>query len=238
MKRREALFTMAALAGSTMVPIADAEIVSGAQPWTGGQVSLPTDITPTQAPSFFTQAEFDTAGALAERIIPADELSISGKDAGCATFIDRQLAGSYGKADTLYRMGRFVKGTPEQGTQSPLTPAERWRHGLAAIDAYCQAQFSRNFTGLTGEQQDALLSSMEKGTVNLGADVEVQVLFEQILQNVREGFLADPIYGGNKEMASWKMIGFPGAQYDFRPLLDQTAQKLNIIPISLIDNKL
>lgn len=238
MKRRDALFTMAALAGSTIVPIADAEIVNGAQPWTEGQVSLPTDITPTTALRYFTQAEFDTAAAMAERIIPADELSIGGKDAGCATFIDRQLAGSYGKAATLYRMGRFIKGTPEQGTQSPLTPAGRWRQGLAAIDAYCQAHFQKNFTGLTGEQQDALLSSMEKGAVDLGADVEVQVLFEQILQNVREGFLSDPIYGGNKEMASWKMIGFPGAQYDFRPLLDQTAQKLNIIPISLIDNKL
>ena len=238
MKRREAISTMAALAGSTVVPLAQADVISGGQPYAVGQVSLPSDITPTAALSFFTQAEFDTVGVLAERFIPADELSVSGKDAGCATFVDRQLAGGYGKGVTLYRMGRFIKGTPEQGTQSALTPAERWRQGLAAMDTYCQAHFSKNFSALTGDQQDALLSSMEKGSVNLGADVEVQVLFEQMLQNVREGFLSDPIYGGNKEMASWKMIGFPGAQYDFRPLLDQTAQKLNIIPISLIDNKL
>jgi len=238
MKRREALSSMAALAASAAVPLAQADVVSGAQPWTAGQVSLPTEITPTSALSYFTQAEFDAVAVMAERFIPADELSISGKDAGCATFIDRQLSGEYGKGATLYRMGRFVKGTPEQGTQSALTPAERYRQGLAAIDAYCQAHFGKPFVGLNGEQQDALLSSMEKGTVDLGSGVEVQPLFEQILQNVREGFLSDPLYGGNKDMVSWKMIGFPGAQYDFRPLLDKTAEKLNIIPISLIDNKL
>jgi gluconate 2-dehydrogenase gamma chain len=218
--------------------LAQAEALSGGQPWTAGQVSLPEGMTPTTTLTYFTQAEFDAVAVMAERFIPADELSMSGKDAGCATFIDRQLSGDYGKGATLYRMGRFVKGTPEQGTQSALTPAERYRQGLAAIDVYCQTHLGKPFVGLNGEQQDALLSSMEKGTVDLGSGVDVQPLFEQILQNVREGFLADPIYGGNKDMVSWKMIGFPGAQYDFRPLLDKTAEKLNIIPISLIDNKL
>lgn len=61
--------------------------------------------------AFFTQHEFDTAAAMADRLIPADDLSIGGKEAGCATFIDRQLASDYGKGATLYRLGRFVKGT-------------------------------------------------------------------------------------------------------------------------------
>ncbi|MEJ5173829.1 gluconate 2-dehydrogenase subunit 3 family protein, partial [Erwinia sp. MYb416] len=43
---------------------------------------------------------------------------------------------------------------------------------------------------------------------------------------------------GNKEMTSWKMLGFPGARYDFRDLLSKKGQKLNIIPTSLIDNTL
>jgi len=85
--------------------------------------------------------EFQTTEAIAERLIPTDALSIGGKEAGCATFIDRQLAGDYGKGATLYRLGRFVKGTYEQGTQSALTPADRWRKGLVAIDEYSQAQF-------------------------------------------------------------------------------------------------
>jgi gluconate 2-dehydrogenase gamma chain len=239
MQRREALTTMLALAASAALPAANAERVSGGQPWTPGEVALPElPLAPPDSLAYFTQAEFDIVGAMAERLIPGDALSISGKDAGCATFIDRQLAGGYGSAATMYRLGRFIKGTPEQGTQSPLTPAQRYRQGLAALEKHCQATFGKGFAQLAGEHQDSLLSAMEQGRLDLGPSVEVKPLFEQILQNVREGFLSDPIYGGNRDMASWKMLGFPGAQYDFRDLLGRNGQKLTIVPISLVDNSL
>jgi gluconate 2-dehydrogenase gamma chain len=239
MQRRDFLSSALALAAASTLPAARAEVVTGGQPWEPGEVSLPQLPAPRQGGlAFFTQAEFDTAGAMADRLIPADSLSVGGKEAGCAVFIDRQLAGDYGKGATLYRLGRFVKGTPEQGTQSPLTPAERWRKGLAAIDAYCQKTYVRPFVQLNGTEQDSLLRSLESGQLDLGADVETKELFEQILANVREGFFADPIYGGNKDMASWKMIGFPGARYDFRDLIANKGQKLQIIPTSLIDNTL
>ena len=153
-------------------------------------------------------------------------------------FIDRQLAGDYGNAVALYRLGRFVKGTPEQGPQSPLTPAQRYRQGLTALDAATRAQYGQTFLSLNDDQQDQVLHAMEANRLNMGAEVETKVFFELLLQNVREGFLADPIYGGNKEMTSWKMLGFPGARYDFRDLLSKKGQKLNIIPTSLIDNTL
>lgn len=239
MQRRDFLSSALALAAASTLPVARAEVISGGQPWEPGKASTPALAAPRQGGlAFFTQAEFDTAGAMADRLIPADALSIGGKEAGCATFIDRQLAGDYGRGATLYRLGRFVKGTFEQGTQSPLTPAERWRNGLQAIDAHCQKTFSKSYVQLDGAQQDDLLHAMESGKLDLGRDVETKELFEQILANVREGFFADPIYGGNKNMASWKMIGFPGARYDFRDLIGKKGQKLQIIPTSLVDNTL
>jgi gluconate 2-dehydrogenase gamma chain len=42
-----------------------------------------------------------------------------------------------------------------------------------------------------------------------------------MLQNTMEGFFADPLYGGNKGMAGWKMVGFPGARYDYRDHVDK-----------------
>jgi len=237
MKRREFLTSVAALGVASSLPMAKAETVQGGQPWEPGKINTPP--APRKGGlQYLTQQEFDTVGAIAERFIPADELSISGKEAGCATFIDRQLAGDYGSAAAIYRLGRFVKGTPEQGPQSPLTPAQRYRQGLAALDAYTQKTFHQPFVALNGEQQDELLRRMEANQLDLGADIETKVFFELLLQNVREGFLSDPIYGGNKEMASWKMIGFPGARYDFRDLIGKKGKKLNIIPTSLIDNTL
>ena len=31
-----------------------------------------------------------------------------------------------------------------------------------------------------------------------------------------EGYFSDPLYGGNKDMAAWKMIGFPATHYDYQ----------------------
>ena len=239
MQRRSFLSSALALAAASTLPAARADVITGGQPWEPGKAATPALAVPRQGGlAFFTQSELDITGALADRLIPADALSIGGKEAGCAIFVDRQLAGDYGKGATLYRLGRFVKGTPEQGTQSPLTPAERWRKGLAAIEGHCQKTFKKSFVALEGSQQDDLLHAMESGKLDLGSDVETKELFEQILGNIREGFFADPIYGGNKNMVSWKMIGFPGARYDFRDLIAKKGQKLQIIPTSLVDNSL
>ena len=78
---------------------------------------------------------------------------------------------------------------------------------------------------------------METNTLALGP-VDGKALFELVLQNVREGFLSDPLYGGNKGMASWKMLGFPGARYDFRDHMDKKGQKLVFMPTSMVDNSL
>ncbi len=51
--------------------------------------------------------------------------------------------------------------------------------------------------------------------------------FEQALQHTIEGFFADPIYGGNREMVSWKLIGFPGARYDYRDFVTKTQRALS-----------
>ncbi|MBN3722674.1 gluconate 2-dehydrogenase subunit 3 family protein [Burkholderia sp. Ac-20379] len=236
MDRRQALTTIAALTAGSVLTTTEAEVVSNGQPWTPGEANLAGLEQTGDSLEYLTQAEFRTVGAIADRFIPADETSIGGKEAGCASFIDRQLAGDFGRAATQYRLGRFIKGTPEQGPQSSQTPAERYRQGLAALDAHCRGALGAPFADLPGGKQDEVLSQMEAGTLALGPDVEVKPLFELLLQNVREGFLSDPIYGGNRGMASWKMLGFPGAQYDFRDVLDQKGRKLDIIPISLVDN--
>lgn len=239
MKRREFLTSITALGVASTIPtLTQAEVVNGGQPWEPGKIQTPLAPPRIGGLQYLTQHEFDTVGAIAERFIPADETSLSGKEAGCAIFIDRQLAGDYGNAVAIYRLGKFVKGTAEQGPQSPLTPAQRYRLGIAALDKALQQQYGKDFLSLSGDQQDQVLTAMEKNSLDLGEEVETKVFFELLLQNVREGFLADPIYGGNKDMTSWKMIGFPGARYDFRDLLPKKGQKLNIIPTSLIDNTL
>ncbi|SMG49680.1 gluconate 2-dehydrogenase subunit 3 family protein [Paraburkholderia susongensis] len=218
------------------VVIAKAKVIYGGMPWVKDPVVLPEPVTP-DGWKYFTADEAAAVEAIADRLIPHDEISIGGKEAGCALFIDRQLSGDYGKAITQYRLGSVTPGTPQQGPQFSDTPAQRYRAGLGALDAHCKKAFDgKAFAALSADQQDALLTQIESGELALEA-VDSQAFFNMLLQNVREGFFADPIYGGNKNMAGWKMLGFPGAQYDFRDVIGRRGEDLKIIPISLINRK-
>lgn len=208
-----------------------ARVVGGAQPFKTFDYA-PPETLPGGRWYFFTPDEARTVGAIAERLIPADDLSMSGKDAGCVEFIDRQLAGSFGSFERLYMRGPFQQGTPEQGDQSPLVPRERYRQGLAALDAWSRANHEKSFAELPDTTRDAILSGLEGGKIALPG-FDGRLLFETILANAMEGFFADPIYGGNRDMVSWKMLGFPGARYDYRDYVERHNEKLDLPPLSI-----
>lgn len=232
MKRR--LFLLAAMMSAAGVALAKVREIFGGMPWSKDPPELPAVVSGEDW-HYFTPAEVAAVNAIADRFIPPDEISIGGAQAGCARFIDRQLAGPFGQAATVYRLGPVQAGTPQQGPQSVDTPAQRYRTGLAALDGHCRATMKgKTFAQLAPAQQDLLLAQVEAGTLAL-VPAEPKAFFNLLLQNVREGYFADPIYGGNKDMAGWKMLGFPGARYDFRDDIARRGEDLNIIPISLID---
>lgn len=236
MKRRSFLSSMAAFTALGVSATLKAETLAHEVPWAPGTRDLPTPARKGGL-AWLSEAEATTLGAVVERLIPADELSIGAREAGCVEFIDRQLAGDYGQAASQYRAGPIVPGTAEQGPQELQTPAERYRTGLAALEAHALRQFGKAFTQLDEGQQDAMLEALEADKLKIPHSSS-KAFFELLLANTREGFLSDPMYGGNKGMAGWKMIGFPGARYDFRDVVDKRGQKLQIIPTSMIDNSL
>lgn len=157
---------------------------------------------------------------------------MSGKDAGCAIFIDRQLAGPYGDFERLYMHGPFQDGTPQQGDQSALTPRQRYRIGLASLNDHCRNELGSTFAELSGDQRDQVLTQLEADDIQLD-DIDTPLFFEIVLQNTMEGFFADPMYGGNRDMVSWKMIGFPGARYDYRDYIERHNEDLGLEPVSI-----
>jgi gluconate 2-dehydrogenase gamma chain len=166
--------------------------------------------------------------AAADTIIPPDALSPSGSDCGVANFIDRQLAGAYGTGARLYRQGPFPKGKPEQGYQLSLNPREFFRAGVASANEFTRKTWAKDFDRLNEEQRIAALKAMEEGKAEFNGFGSA-MFFNALLQITMEGFFADPIYGGNRDMASWKMVGYPGlpATYrnDIRKYLGKTYDK-------------
>ncbi|WP_075180922.1 gluconate 2-dehydrogenase subunit 3 family protein [Pantoea sp. 1.19] len=229
--RRQMLTWSTAAVAAGLSGAAQAVTLKGAPGWSPF-ADNPPETVDQPGWLFFTADEAATVEAIVDRLIPADALSIGGKDAGCAVFIDRQLDGFYGTAERLYRQGPFQPGTPAQGDQSPLTPRQRYRTGLAALNALTRQQDGKPFAALSAERQDALLQALESGKTALDG-IDSKLFFEQILGNTMEGFFADPIYGGNRDMVSWKMLGFPGARYDYREYVEQHNQPLNLEPVSI-----
>ena len=229
--RRRDLLTGTALLVAGGKPVR-AELISGHLPSRPGAAAPPQTVKPGPW-TFFTEAEAAVLGAIADRIIPPDLQTAGGKDAGCVVFVDRQLTGPYGRHEGLYAAGPFRPGTPAQGPQSPQTPRELYRSGLAALDRCCRAGTPpRAFLELSAEQQDDVLRALESGAVQLEG-IDAKIFFEQLLQDIQQGFFADPVYGGNHDMCAWKMIGFPGARYDYTDWVGRHNERYPHPPVSI-----
>ncbi len=231
LNRRQLLASsaIALLMGSRL---AQATLLKGGMPWTPGFADPPTAVMPGGW-HYFTAQEAAAVEAFVDRLIPPDPQTPGGKESGCAVFIDRQLAGPYGRNEAFYMMGPFQTGTKQQGPQSSATIAQQYRKALAALDGACRNKFSgKSFAALADERKDDVIKGLEDGSFKLDG-FDAKTFFTQILKDTQAGFLADPIYGGNKDMVSWKMIGFPGARYDYRDWIDRHNQPIPLPPVGI-----
>ena len=227
--RRDLLATCAC---ALLFKQAGARTIQGTLPWEPFRADPPKAARPGPW-EFFTPEEGADVEALVDRLIPPDPDTPGGKDVGCAAFIDRQLAGAYGSSQGLYMRPPFMEGTKQQGMQSPLTPAARYRASLAALDQHCRGAFAgKAFAQIPGDQQDGLVRGLEDSSLQLQG-VSGRAFFELLIKDTQHGFFADPIYGGNRDMAAWTMIGFPGARYDYRDWVERHNERYPLPPVSI-----
>jgi gluconate 2-dehydrogenase gamma chain len=230
---RRRLLTAGAAITAVPVAAAAAALGGGDVPFKEGQANAPSAVDNTTGWTWFTDVEAAFISAAVARLIPADDLGPGAVEAGVPTFIDRQLAGPYGRGERWYMQGPWSPGLPTQGYQTRLTPAAMYRGAIKAIDgAVVRESRGGSFAKLAAADQDAFLQRMEKGAFSLdGADAKA--FFAQLLQNTLEGFWADPIYGGNRDLVGWKLIGFPGARYDNTEFVGQHGAKYPLPPVGI-----
>ncbi|MGB7101131.1 MAG: gluconate 2-dehydrogenase subunit 3 family protein [Xanthobacteraceae bacterium] len=229
---RRQLLGSSAIALLLSAEAARATIIKGGLPWKPGSADPPT-AAGSDGWHYFTPREAATVEAFVDRLIPPDPQTPGGKDIGCAVFIDRQLAGPYGRNENLYMMGPFQQGTKQQGSQSPLTAAQQYRKALATLDDACHAKYGgKGFADLSDAQKDEVITGLENGSFKLNG-FDGQSFFTLILTDTRNGFLADPIYGGNRDAAAWKMIGFPGTHYDYRDWIDRHNERVTLPTVGI-----
>ena len=139
---------------------------------------------------FFTEKEALIVAAAAARIFPTDDSGPGAREAGVAIYIDRQLAGPYGRDRFRYTQPPFADAPAELGYQGKQTPREIYREGLNSLSG---------FDLLGAAEQDKSLRNIESS-----------FFFRLLRQNTIEGMFCDPMHGGNAGMVGWQLVGFPG----------------------------
>ena len=163
--------------------------------------------------------------SLVDHMVPADALTPKGTDIGINVYIDRALAGAWGKGDRLYMQGPWKPGVPSQGYQLPLTPAQLYRAGIAATNAHCRKTYGKPFDRLDEKQREDVLVGLSTGKLEFEGGLPARIFWGTVYQTVMEGMFSDPIHGGNRNKVGWKLIGFPGAIAVHREHIDQYRDK-------------
>jgi gluconate 2-dehydrogenase gamma chain len=137
---------------------------------------------------FFNDEQAATVAAFAERLMPGAPGKPGASEANAINYIDLALAGAYADQQDLYR------------------------RGLAQLDTYCRKTYNQPFVKLSAAQQDEVIGALEQGKASEFEFPTAQAFFNTLRTHTMEGMFADPVYGGNKDFAGWKLVGFPGAQ--------------------------
>ena len=141
--------------------------------------------------AFFNADDANTVAALAERLMPGAPGKPGASDAGVLNYIDLALAGAYADQQDFYR------------------------RGLAALEAYCRATHNAPFVKLDAARQDAVIKALEDNKATGFTWPSAAAFFNTLRTHTMEGMFADPVYGGNRDFAGWRLVGFPGAQVLF-----------------------
>jgi gluconate 2-dehydrogenase gamma chain len=159
----------------------------------------------SSAITFLNAHEAGTLDVLAGLIIPGSEDDPGAREAGAVMYIDRALAGPYRHLQRLYRAG------------------------LATLDGSCRERQGRSFIELDEGEQNSILERLAEGGLDTAVAAErseaageemfgigfLPYFFAVVRQHVVEGTFGDPAYGGNRNAAGWRLLGFPGAHWGY-----------------------
>jgi gluconate 2-dehydrogenase gamma chain len=138
--------------------------------------------------AFFNDDNARTVAAFAERLMPGALGKPGSTDTGVLNYLDLALAGAYADQQDFYR------------------------RGLAQLDEHCVKAYGKPFRSLNAVQQDETIAALEHGKSAEFVWPSAQAFFDTMRTHTMEGMFADPVYGGNKDFAGWRLVGFPGAQ--------------------------
>jgi len=157
--------------------------------------------------TFFNPDDAATITAFTERLMPNAPGKPGAREADVLNYIDLALSGAYADQQYFYRCG------------------------LASLDAYCHKTYHEPFRTLSAAQQDEVVAALAQGKASEFTWPSAVLFFETLRTHTMEGMFADPVYGGNKDFAGWRLVGFPGAQPEFTAADMESSAPFTRLPI-------
>jgi gluconate 2-dehydrogenase gamma chain len=187
---------------------------------------------------FFTAIEARALGVVVDALLPSEGGIPGARDAGVVTFIDHRLAADEGVptyTDPPFAMTYEGSEPPGPDTDQiiwvpagelyrygsqevQLSSRALYRRGLEALERHALRRFGSSLTDLTPGQAHSVVRDLADGRVPTEpGEPSALALFETLFSDVGQGWLADPMYGGNRNLEVWQAIGYPGAQRAYTP---------------------
>jgi hypothetical protein len=148
-----------------------------------------------QKRGYLTKLEHEVAEAAFEVIIPSDT-EPGAKEAGSADFLNNLLS-----KPTMY--------------SEILDWRMKWRWGIKKLEDVSLLTHNSSFRLLSLSDRTDLISMLSQGRLptwdsTKNFNLDQKDFFKMMWLHAIQGFLSDPIYGGNKNKVGWKFIGFDG----------------------------
>ncbi len=133
---------------------------------------------------FFTAAEASLLIEICEQIIPRDDVP-GATDTGAINYIDRQLCGVFARHQQTYR------------------------RGLESFRRTCLEVHRLPFEELSAAKKYETLRAIEQGEAPkaLWGDPSPPAFFNLVLAHTMQSFYGSPRHGGNRDYASYRMLG-------------------------------
>jgi len=171
-------------------------------------------------PLYFDPESYATVEAACERLIPATEGHPGATALGVADYIDGLLGAFAVDPPRIWAGGPFsgrYGGEASFGEFLPLSPLEElaWRIRIEGSRGVAERELNGPVTGWQQEYRDGIAAlGADFATVPaVDQDGRLDALpeFKQLLyEHACEGAYGAPEYGGNRDVAGWRAIGFPG----------------------------
>jgi hypothetical protein len=202
----------------------------------------PEDLPPPGTLGFFTLDEARTVEALTATILPGSPDDPGAREAGVVFYIDALLWFDRGFGTRTYYRAPFaipyegdsppvlrnailteVLFIPKDmmdrfGWQSVLTPREVYRMGIQAVDNFANSDHGSKYTELSEEQQEQVMSALANDEMDPIGGLPSSDFFNLLRDHTIQGMFGDPAYRGNRDLAGWRLIGYPGAQRAYTPI--------------------